>query len=84
VRVNQDGTPYVADQLSPRLLGQRDAGRGQSLPPLYNSRAQADDYAAGWYECSARPARIRCTHDGGRSACSGCGGRSDPLTLQVP
>jgi hypothetical protein len=56
VRVNQDGTPYVADQLSPRLLGQRDAGRGQSLPPLYNSGAQADDYAAGWYECSARPA----------------------------
>jgi hypothetical protein len=54
--VNQDGTPYVGDRLSPRMLGRRDAGRGQPSPPLYTSRAQAADYAAGWYECSARPA----------------------------
>ena len=44
---NQDRTFYVGDRLSPRMLGQRDAGRGQPSPPLYNSRAQADDYAAG-------------------------------------
>jgi hypothetical protein len=54
--VNQDGTAYVGDRLPPRLMGRRDAGRGQPSPPLYNNRAQADDYAAGWYECSARPA----------------------------
>ena len=44
--VNEDGTPYVGDRLSPRVLGQRQAGRGQSSPPLYDSRAQAEDYAA--------------------------------------
>jgi hypothetical protein len=52
--VNQDGTPYVGDRLS-RMLGQRHARRGQPSPPLYDSRA-CHDYAAGWYEYSARPA----------------------------
>jgi hypothetical protein len=56
VMVNQDGTPYVGDRLSPRMLGQRHAQRGRPSPPLYNSRAQIDDYAAGWYEYLARPA----------------------------
>ena len=54
--VNQDGTPYIGDPLSPRMLGQRHAQRGRPSPPLYDSRAEADDYATGWYEHSARPA----------------------------
>jgi hypothetical protein len=54
--VNQDGTPYIDDPPSPRVLGQRDAQRGRPSPPLYDSRAEACDYATGWYEHSARPA----------------------------
>jgi hypothetical protein len=45
VRVNQDGTPYIGDPLSPHMLGQRHAQRGRPSPPLYDSRAEADDYA---------------------------------------
>jgi hypothetical protein len=54
--VNQDGTAYLDDPLSPYMLGQRDAQRGRPAPPLYDSRAEAHDYASGWYEHSARPA----------------------------
>jgi len=75
--VNQDGTTYIGHRLSPRMLGQRDAGRGQPSPPLYTSRAQAADYAAGWYECSARPAPDTLHPGGGGSACDGYGGRSE-------
>jgi hypothetical protein len=55
--VNEDGTPYVGDRLSrPACSGNAKRG-GTSRPRrCKNSRAQVDDYAAGWYEYSARPA----------------------------
>jgi hypothetical protein len=54
--VNQDNTPYIGGPVSPHILGQLHSHQGQPSPPLYDSRAEADDYAAGWYEQSARPA----------------------------
>ena len=46
----------TSDPLSPRMLGQRQAGRGQQPPPTYDPEPEADDYADGWYEISVRPA----------------------------
>jgi hypothetical protein len=57
VMVNQDGTPYVGDPVSPpHALGRLHSNQGRPAPPLYDSRAEAADYATGWYEHSARPA----------------------------
>jgi hypothetical protein len=51
-----EGHLATSDPLSPHMLGQRQAGLGQQSPPTYNTRAEANDYADGWYEISARPA----------------------------